>query len=238
MNPFEMTPRSQFDAVSVESASRVSAFLRRVYGWMFAGLALTAFVALGIASSPTAVATIARNPVIFLALAFGELGLVVWLSARALKMSPTAAIASFTVYAALNGVFLSTIFLAYTATSIATTFFVTAGMFGAMALWGTVTRRSLAGLGQFAGMGLIGLVLAMVIGIFWHNDGFQFMISVVGVIVFTALAAWDAKRMKSLALATPEGSAGNLAIVGALSLYLDFINLFLFLLRFFGGRRD
>ncbi len=133
---------------------------------------------------------------------------------------------------------LSLILLAYTGTSIATTFAVTAGMFGALALYGTTTKRSLAGVGQFMFMGLIGLVLASVVGMFVKSDGLQFVISVVGVLVFTGLTAWDAQRLKAMALAVPEGRIGSYAVVGALALYLDFINLFLFLLRFLGGRRD
>jgi FtsH-binding integral membrane protein len=237
MNPFETTPDSRFQAGAVGAASRVSTFLRRVYGWMFAGLLLTGLVALGMASNPALVIGFAKNPILFFGLMIGELGLVVFLSARAMKMSPAAAAASFIAYAALNGVLFSTIFLAYTASSIATTFFITGGMFGSLALFGTVTKRSLAGVGSFVSMGLIGLILAMIVGIFWHSSALQFAISIVGVIVFTGLTAWDAQKMKQIALSTPEGTAGNLAIVGALSLYLDFINLFLFLLRFF-GRRD
>jgi FtsH-binding integral membrane protein len=110
-------------------------------------------------------------------------------------------------------------------------------MFGGLALYGTFTRRSLAGMGQFMFMGLIGLLIASFIGFFWQNDGLQFMISLVGVIVFTGLTAWDAQRLKSMALAVEGGNATQYAVVGALALYLDFINLFLFLLRFLGGRR-
>jgi FtsH-binding integral membrane protein len=132
---------------------------------------------------------------------------------------------------------MSFVLLAYTGESVATTFLVTAAMFGALALYGTFTRRSLAGMGQFMFMGLIGLLIAMFIGFFWQNDGLQFMISLVGVIVFTGLTAWDAQRLKQMALAHPGGVATQYAVVGALSLYLNFINLFLFLLRFMGGRR-
>jgi FtsH-binding integral membrane protein len=111
-------------------------------------------------------------------------------------------------------------------------------MFGAMAVFGTVTKRSLAGLGQFLFMGLIGLIIAMIVGFFWQNDALQFVISVVGVLVFTGLTAWDAQRLKQMAVALPDGQVGSYAVVGALSLYLDFINLFFFLLRFTGGRRS
>ena len=237
MNPYEMTPESQFQAASIGSVERVSAFLRRVYGWMFAGLALTGLVALAMAQNPANVVAFAQNRVLFFGLMIAELGLVVFLTARVLRMSPAAAIGSFVLYAALNGVLFSTIFLAYTGSSIATTFLVTAGMFGGLALFGTMTRKNLAGLGSFAMMGLWGVILAMIVGFFVHSDLLQFAMSVVGVIVFTALTAWDAQRLKSMALVTAEGHTENLAIVGALALYLDFVNLFLFLLRFL-GRRD
>ena len=144
----------------------------------------------------------------------------------------------FLLYAALNGATIAGILLLFTGASVATTFVVTAGMFGALALYGSTTRRSLAGVGQFVFMGLIGVVLASLVGMFWHSDALQFAISVVGVIVFTGLTAWDAQRLKQMAVATPEGQSGSFAVVGALALYLDFINLFLFLLRFLGGRRN
>jgi FtsH-binding integral membrane protein len=222
----------------VAAAERVTAFLRSVYGWMCVGLAITAVVALQVASSPTLLRTLVANQFLFLGLIVAELGLVFYLSARAARLAPGTATALFVVYAALNGVTLSFVFLAYTGESVASTFVVTAGMFGAMALYGSTTKRSLAGFGQFLFMGLIGVVLASLVGIFWHNDALQFVISAVGVIVFTGLAAWDAQRLKQMALAVPEGQAGSMAIVGALALYLDFINLFLFLLRFMGGRRE
>jgi FtsH-binding integral membrane protein len=238
MDQLQMTPQSAFTSATAAGAERVTAFLRKVYGWMFVGLGITATVALGVAGSPTLVRAIVSNPILFFGLFIVELGLVFYLSARVNKLAPSTAAALFVVYSALNGAVLSMIFLAYSGTSIATTFFVTAGMFGALALYGTTTKRSLAGVGQFVFMGLIGLMLAMVVGMFVHSAGMQFVISVVGVIVFTGLTAWDAQRLKAMAVALPEGQTGSYAIVGALSLYLDFINLFLFLLRFLGGRRD
>src|SRR5262249_49516973 len=160
------------------------------------------------------------------------------LSARVERMAASTASLLFILYAGLTGITLSFVLLAYTGESVATTFVITAGMFGAMAAYGTFTSRSLAGFGQFLFMGLIGVVLASIVGMFWHNDGLQFVISFIGVIVFTGLAAYDAQRLKAMALAMPTGQAGSYAVVGALSLYLDFINLFLFLLRFLGSRRD
>jgi FtsH-binding integral membrane protein len=222
---------------STTAVERASAFLWRVYAWMGIGLALTAIVAYLVASSPTVVETLVGNRMVFFGLMLAELGLVFFISARATSLAPTTAAGLFALYSALNGVTLSVILLAYTGESIATTFVVTAGMFGALAFWGATTKRSLAGVGQFMFMGLIGLVLASVVGIFWQNDALQFLISVVGVIVFTGLAAYDAQRLKQMALALPEGQLAGYAIVGALSLYLDFIYLFLMLLRF-TGRRD
>jgi len=219
-------------------AERVTAFLRKVYGWMGIGLAVTAVVALQVASSPAILGALTASPWLMLGLIGAELALVFTLSARADRFAPATATGLFMLYAALNGATLSLVLLAYTGESITSTFFVTAGMFGAMALYGTTTKRSLAGFGQFLFMGLIGVILASVVGIFWHNDTLQFVLSAVGVLVFTGLAAWDAQRMKQMALALPEGQVGSYAIVGALALYLDFLNLFLFLLRFLGNRRD
>ena len=229
-SPLPMSPAA--------AAERVTAFLRKVYGWMCAGLAITALVAIQVAGSPAILSRLVSNQLLFLGLILGELGLVFYLSARAARLAAGTATALFVAYAALNGVTLSFVFLAYTGQSVSNAFVVTAGMFGAMALYGSTTRRSLAGVGQFVFMGLIGLVLASLVGLFWHNDALQFVISAVGVIVFTGLAAWDAQRLKQMALATPEGHTGSLAIVGALALYLDFINLFLSLLRLFGNRRE
>ena len=238
MNEFQMTPASAFTPAGALSAERVTAFLRKVYGWMFVGLGITATVAMGVASSPAMVQTLKTNRFLFFGLAIAQIGLVFYLSARVAKLAPATASGLFLFYSALNGVLLSFIFLAYTGTSIATTFFVTAGMFAALALFGSTTKRSLAGVGQFAFMGLVGVVLASIVGVFWKSSGLQFGISIVGVIVFTALTAWDAQRLKVMAAQVPEGQYGSYAVVGALSLYLDFINLFLFLLRFLGGRRD
>jgi len=238
MQRFEMTPASAFETTTVAGAERVTAFLRKVYGWMVVGLGVTAAVAFAVAASPTLVQAIFGNPILFFGLIIAELGLVFFMSARVAKLAPQTAAVLFLVYSALNGATLSMVLLAYTGTSIATTFAVTAGMFGALALFGTTTKRSLAGVGQFFFMGLIGLVLASVVGIFWKSDGLQFIISVVGVLVFTGLTAWDAQRLKVMAATVPQDRFGSYAVVGALSLYLDFINLFLFLLRFIGGRRD
>jgi len=219
-------------------ADVLAGFMRGVYGWMCGGLLVTAATAWLVASSPTLVAAIFGNRAIFWILALAQLGIVFALSARVDRMAPTTAVALFLGYSALTGVTLSAILLAFTGASVFSTFVVTAGMFGALAMYGTVTRRELSGLGQFMFMGLIGLVLASIVGMFWHNNGLQFMISVVGVIVFAGLTVYDAQRLKALAFATNSGTTSGTTIVGALALYLDFINLFLFLLRFMGARRD
>ena len=223
---------------SVQTADRVSAFLWKVYGWMTIGLGLTAMVAFAVAGSPDLLRVLVGNRLVFFGLVIAELGLVFYLSARADRLAPGTAAGLFALYSALNGVTLSAILLVYTGESVTMTFVVTAGMFGALALFGSTTKRSLAGAGQFFMMGLVGLILASLIGMFWHNDALQFLISIVGVIVFTGLTAWDAQRLKQMALALPQGQVGAYAVVGALSLYLDFINLFLMLLRFTGSRRE
>ena len=218
--------------------ARISAFLGRVYAWMFLGLLVTTGTAFVVASTPVLIETLILNRVLFWGLLFGQLALVWYLSARVRDMSPTTAGVLFMIYSATVGVTTSVVLLLYTGASLVSTFVVTAGTFGALALFGTFTKRSLAGVGQFMFMGLIGLVIALVVNIFLVSDALDFVISIIGVIVFTGLTAWDAQRMKEMAVALPDGRVGSFAIVGALSLYLDFINLFLFLLRLFGGRRN
>jgi hypothetical protein len=217
---------------------RVTAFLSKVYGWMFAGLLVTAGTAFAVASSPALIETLILNRLVFWGIVIAQLGLVFYLSARVEKVAPMTAAGLFILYSALVGVTSSVVLLVFTGASIASTFIITAGMFGSMAVFGSVTKRSLAGVGQFMFMGLIGVILASIVGIFWQNDALQFVIGVVGVVVFTGLTAWDAQRLKQMAVSLPDGQVGSFAVVGALSLYLDFINLFFFLLRFMGGRRD
>jgi FtsH-binding integral membrane protein len=237
MAQYDMTPDTAFTTPYAVD-ERVTAFLRSVYGWMCAGLGITATVAWFVAQSPTLVATIASNRLYYWGLLLAQLGIVIFLSARAQKLAAGTAAILFIAYSALTGVTFAFILYAFTGASIATTFMVTAGMFGALALYGTTTKRSLAGWGQFLFMGLVGVVLASFVGIFWQNDAFQFVLGFIGVIVFTGLTAYDAQRLKEMALALPSGQVASYAIVGALTLYLDFINLFLMLLRFMGHRRN
>ena len=225
------------ELAGAEASERVGTFLRAVYGWMCAGLAVTAVTAYLIASSPAIINTISSNRVLFWGIIIAQFGLVIFLSARVQKLAPATASMLFILYSALTGVTFAFVLLLFTGQSIANIFLVTSGMFGALALYGTTTKRDLTGLGQFAMMGLVGVVIATIVGIFWQNNMFQFVLSVCGVVVFTALTAWDARRLKAMALALPDGRTGSYAILGALALYLDFINLFLFLLRLFGRRR-
>jgi FtsH-binding integral membrane protein len=209
------------------------AYLQRVYGWMSGALAVTGVVAMLTASSPAAMQFIFANRGVFFGLLIGELLLVMVLAAAVQKMSAGVATAAFMVYAALNGLTLSAIFLLYTKGSIATTFFVTAGTFGAMAVFGAVTKRELNGLGHFCWMGLIGLIIASVVNIFMHSEMLYWLTTYAGVLIFTGLTAYDTQKIRQARLgATTQG-----AISGALMLYLDFINLFLYLLRLLGDRR-
>ena len=230
-------PEPSFVSADIRD-ERVGAFLSRIYAWMFAGLLITAATAFAIASTPALIEVIFVNRLVFWVIVIAQLGLVFYLSARVDKIAPAAAAGLFLLYSALVGVTSSVVLLIFTGASIAQTFIVTAGMFGATAIFGTVTKRSLAGVGHFMFMGLIGLILASIVGFFWHSGALQFVISVVGVVVFTGLTAWDAQRLKQMAVTLPDGRVGSYAVVGALSLYLDFINLFFFLLRFTGNRRD
>jgi uncharacterized protein len=220
------------------AAHQANAFLSAVYGWMCIGLAITAATAYYVAQSTVLVKAIAANPPVFWGLALGQLAIVFVLSARVQQIAPSTASLLFVVYSGLTGVTMAMVLLAFTGESVARTFLVAAGMFGALAGYGTITKRSLGGLGQFLFMGLVGVVLASIVGLFWHSDALQFVLSFAGIIVFSGLVAYDAQRLRAMALQTPDGQTQSYAIVGALTLYLDFTNLFLFLLRFTGNRRN
>jgi FtsH-binding integral membrane protein len=237
MADYEMT-RGADVALPSLADERVRTFLRSVYGWMCIGLAITAVTAMFVASTPALITAIATNRLLFWGVVIAQFGIVLMLSARVQTLAPSTASMLFVAYSALTGLTLSFVLVLFTGESVASTFIVSAGMFGATALYGSTTKRSLSGFGQFLFMGLVGLLLATFVGMFWHNDGLQFMISIVGVFIFTGLAAYDAQRLKQMALALPSGQIGSASILGALSLYLDFINLFLMLLRFMGSRRD
>lgn len=210
--------------------------IRQVYAWMGLGLALTALMALATISSPGLLQAIVGNKLIFYGLMIGELGLVAVLSGAINRLSGTAATLLFLAYSALNGMTLSIIFLVYTADSISSTFLISAGMFGAMSAFGYLTKRDLTSWGSFLFMGLIGVVIASIVNIFLNSSAVAWITSAIGVIVFTGLTAYDTWKIKAMAAQGQEGRKP--AILGALTLYLDFINLFLMLLRLLGNRRN
>jgi FtsH-binding integral membrane protein len=235
-----MQTETQSITVSQAKQDAASIFLAKVFNWMAAGLGITGLVAYGTAVSGLAVRII--NSPLFLVLALGTLGLVFFLSARIDKIQASTASALFVLYSVLNGLFFSTIFLRYTGTSIASTFVITAGMFGAMAVYGLVTKRDLSGWGSFLFMGLIGLIIATIVNIFLKSPGVYWVTSMIGVFIFTGLTAYDVQKIKRMGeegiMAQGREAITKGSIMGALALYLDFINLFLMLLRFFGGSRD
>jgi len=220
---------------------RVNSFIRSVYNWMAAGLAITGFLAYFVANSQ-AINVLYRSPGLLFVLIIAEFALVFSLAARVQKMKASTATAMFIIYAALNGVTLSGIFLVYTQSAITSTFFICAATFLACSVYGMTTRRDLTGLGGFMTMGLIGIIIASVVNMFVRSSGMSMIISYIGVLVFVGLTAYDTQKLKYMALSQPAGVSDTVvrkgAIMGALSLYLDFINLFLFLLRIFGGGRD
>ncbi len=219
--------------------SSASSFLPKVYGWMTAGLALTALAAMLTLSSQGLLNLIFGNKLIFYALILGQLGLVIALSAAINKISATTATLMFLLYSALNGVTFASIFLIYTSSSIASTFLVASGTFGAVSLYGYVTKRDLTGWGSFLFMGLIGIIIASLVNIFLQSEMINWAISYIGVFVFVGLTAYDTQKIKQIGAAGfgDAESQKKAAIIGALRLYLDFINLFLMLLRIMGNRR-
>jgi uncharacterized protein len=212
-----------------------NALVRQVYAWMAGGLMVTALMAMVTVSSPAILNAVFGNRLVFYGLLIGEVGLVIAISGAISRLSAGTASLLFLLYAALNGVTMSVIFAVYTAESIASTFVITAATFGAMSAYGYLTRRDLTGWGSFLFMGLIGVVIASVVNIFTRSSAASWVISAVGVIVFTGLTAYDTQKIKAMAAAGAEGRKP--AILGALTLYLDFINLFLMLLRLLGNRR-
>ena len=214
-------------------------YMLRIYNYMASGLALTGIVAYVFAQSGM-YASVAQTPLIWLIM-LAPLGLVMWLSYRINQMQASTAQALFWVFAAVMGLSLASIFLQFTGESVVRVFFITAGTFAAMSIYGYTTKRDLAQFGSFLIMGLIGIVIASVVNIFLASSALQFAISVIGVLVFTGLTAWDTQRIKAMYFEIDHSDgqvAGKTAIMGALSLYLDFINLFIMLLQLVGVRRD
>ena len=221
---------------------QVNDFVRSVYNWMGIGLGLTAFVAFYVSSSPSMMRFIFGNSMVFFVLIFAELGLVFSISSMVNRIKAGTATFLFLLYSGLNGLTLSFVFLAYTRTSIASTFFICAATFTVCSIYGWTTKKDLTSWGGFLFMGLIGIIIASLVNMFLRSSGMSLIISYIGVIVFVGLTAYDTQKLKQMALTQPAGLDGGVvrkgAILGALSLYLDFINLFLMLLRIFGSARD
>lgn len=219
----------------------ISTYMRNVYMWMTAGLAITSVVAYGVAGSPAIRDAIFGNSIVLILLIIAQFALVIGISAAIHKLSPGAATGLFLLYSALTGATLSSIFVVYSLGSIGTAFLVTTGTFLAMTIYGTVTKTDLTGLGNFMFMGLIGIIIAMIVNFFLKSPAMNYVISCIGVIVFTGLTAYDTQKLRDFGAQAPLDDPAAIrrgAILGALTLYLDFINLFLMMLRLFGGNRD
>ena len=226
----------------ITTGTRVNDFVRSVYNWMGIGLALTGFIAFYVSTSEAMVGVILGNRLIFFGLIIAELALVFSISGMVHKMSAGTATGLFVLYATLNGLTLSFIFLAYTQASIVRTFFICSGTFLVCSMYGWKTGRDLTSWGGFLTMGLIGVIIASLVNLFIRSGAMTMIISYIGVVVFVGLTAYDTQKLKHMAASQPAGIDGSAirkgAILGALSLYLDFINLFLLLLRIFGQGRD
>jgi len=228
-------PRSRADVL-------VNDYVRSVYNWMGIGLALTGFIAYYVSTNEAIIQLVFGNSILFFGLLIAELALVFVISGMVQRMSAGTATALFVLYSALNGVTISFIFLVYARASIFSTFFICAGTFVACSIYGWTTKRDLTSLGGFLIMGLFGIIIASVVNMFIGSSGMSMIISYIGVIVFVGLTAYDTQKIKNMALTQPADLDGAVirkgAILGALSLYLDFINLFLMLLRIFGQSRE
>jgi FtsH-binding integral membrane protein len=225
--------------VSADAQLRQRSFLSQVYAWMTAGLLVTAAVAAYTASTPIVLNVIYGNSFTIWILFIAQIGLVIGLSAAIDRLAPFTAVALFIGYAALNGLTLSAIFIVYTYTSIAQTFIATAATFGAMSLYGATTKRDLSTAGNLLVMALIGFFIGSIINLFWANSALYWVLTYLGIAVFIGLTAYDTQQIKLMSQqALDDTSARRLAIIGALKLYLDFINLFVLLLRVFGSSRE
>jgi FtsH-binding integral membrane protein len=224
------------------TAVLVNDFVRSVYNWMCVGLALTGFVALYVASNETVLQIIFGNRLVFFGLIIAELALVFSISGMVHRMSASTATALFIIYAALNGATLSFIFIVYAQASIVSTFFVCSGTFLACSIYGWKTQKDLTSWGGFLTMGLMGIIIASLVNMFIRSSAMGMIVSYIGVILFVGLTAYDTQKLRNMAVSQPAGLDGAVirkgAILGALSLYLDFINLFLMLLRIFGQSRE
>ena len=222
-----------------EASQAFPVLMRKVYVWMTLALAITGFTAYGVATSPGLMQAIYTNSVLFWGLIIAEFALVIGVSAAINKLSLATATLMFILYSVINGALLSYIFILYTASSISTVFFITAGTFAVMALFGYTTKTDLSSMGKILLMALIGLIIATVVNVFIKSTMFDLIVSYVGVLIFVGLTAYDSQKIKQMLLQAPDAGEGaqKVALLGALSLYLDFINLFIYLLRIFGNRK-
>lgn len=235
-NDLELKNLSVDEQLSMSSAFPV--LMRKVYVWMTLALVITGFTAYGVATSPGVLQLIFGNQILFWGMIIAELALVIGVSAAINRLSLTTATLMFILYSVINGALFSSIFLIYTASSIATVFFITAGTFGVMALIGYTTKTDLTSIGKYLFMALIGLIIATLVNMFIKSEGFTYILSYIGVLIFVGLTAYDSQKIKQMLLQAPDAGEGaqKLALLGALTLYLDFINLFIYLLRIFGRR--
>lgn len=223
-----------------EASAAFPVLMRKVYLWMTLALVITGFTAYYVATNETLLTAIMTNSVLFWGMLIAELALVIGVSAAIQRLSLTTATLMFVAYSVLNGATLSFIFLAYTASSVANVFLITAGTFGAMALFGYFTKTDLSSIGKILMMALIGIIIATIVNIFTKSAGLAMILNYLGVLVFVGLTAYDTQKIKQMLLLAPDASEGaqKIALLGALSLYLDFINLFLHLIRILGDRRE
>ena len=231
-----------FDAMTREQGLSMSAafpaLMRKVYVWMTLALMITGATAYGVATSPGIQMALFSNQLLFWGLVIAEFALVISISAAINRLSLTTATLMFVLYSVINGAMLSSIFLIYTMSSIASVFFITAGTFGVMALIGYTTKKDLTSMGRILFMALIGIIIATVVNIFLKSSGLQMIVSYLGVLIFVGLTAYDSQKIKNMLQMAPDASEASqkLALLGALTLYLDFVNLFIYLLRIFGRR--
>ncbi|MDK2976356.1 MAG: uncharacterized protein PWP06_831 [Candidatus Marinimicrobia bacterium] len=240
LRPIEHTAYTGSSVRSDAVAEAQKEFVTKVFGWMTAALVVTGVVARGVFTSAALQQFVFGTPFVFFGLIIAELGLVIYLSAAIHRMSAATATWTFLAYSALNGLTLSVIFMAFTSESLASTFIITAAMFGAMAAWGYFTKKDLTGLGSLAFMGLVGILIATLVNLFLRSEGIYWIVSYVGVLIFTGLTAYDTQKIKEMAVmggSEDTESYQKVAVLGALTLYLDFINLFIMMLRTMGRRR-
>lgn len=231
---FDMTTREQ----DLSMSEALPALMRKVYVWMAFALVITGVTAYGVATSPGVMMAIATNKLLLWGLIIAEFGLVVGISAAINKLSLTTATVLFVLYSIINGATLSFIFAVYTMSSIASVFFITAGTFSVMAVIGYTTKKDLSSMGKILFMALIGIIIATIVNLFLKSTGLELVVSYLGVLIFVGLTAYDTQKIKEMLIMAPDAGEGTqkIALLGALSLYLDFINLFIYLLRIFGRR--